>query len=419
MDVVATNVQVPGVVESGHSQYGHFLEKRPQTSFFSRCPFYTPPPFLPSPPSIVLKCPRLSQGQPTTSTPRQKARDMRSIVTRLSLITLLTTLCLHTQLACVAGHDWFTLPIRANNILIIDQTGYVSMNTQGLSVINMVDGSTFTQLAPDQSKGIASTDLIAHVGNTLIALDAYAPGNISTYDMSTPSAPTATGSVRTLTLDRFTHLHTTSSRLAVAGGTGPVKIWDVDSAGALKTLATISSSNEQNVVHLSEKKDQIYIFGPLATNSFGLRIVALPPTESAPKEVSQLAIDGAGNTKGSILPVHLAVSAHEVEDTLLVAFAKGLAIIDVKDPTTPTLLKTLDLKLQATAMTVYGKKAYVVGTASTPTLVTIDISAPSAPTILEESTLPSNCKPVSVTVSDQYIAIAGHDTGLYMKRIVH
>jgi hypothetical protein len=126
---------------------------------------------------------------------------------------------------------------------------------------------------------------------------------------------------------------------------------------------------------------------------FGLSILRVDSAPSGIATLGTLEIRGAGFTRGGMKPANFPIEAAWLgTDTVLVAFAQGLAVVNVAVPTSPRIESVLDLGGPAVNVDASGRLAAVSVAGPRPRLVLLDFTGTGGPTLraipLAPGTLP-------------------------------
>jgi len=138
----------------------------------------------------------------------------------------------------------------------------------------------------------------------------------------------------------------------------------------------------------------------VAAGSAGLQVVSLSPNRTAPSIATSLAIPGNAND--------VAVAGNVA---YLAMGSSGLATVDVTNPLAPRLLGTIALAGNALDVAPRGTIAYVANGSS---LVVVDVTNPASMTILKSLPLTGTIWGVDVDADRHLAAVAGGGSGLYV-----
>jgi hypothetical protein len=141
-------------------------------------------------------------------------------------------------------------------------------------------------------------------------------------------------------------------------------------------------------------------FAFVAAGASGLQVVNVPPDRTQPSVVSSLAITGNANDvalAGNIAYVAMGTS--------------GLAAVDVTNPLTPKLLGTVSTGGNALDVAPRGTTVYV---ANGNSLVLVDVTSPSAMTVIKSLPLAGTIWGVDIDADRHLAAVAAGGSGVFL-----
>lgn len=125
--------------------------------------------------------------------------------------------------------------------------------------------------------------------------------------------------------------------------------------------------------------------------------------------LATIELDGAGFTRGGSKPANFPIEAAALgRDTVLVAFARGVAVIDVATPRAPQVHEIIDVGGPAVSVDVRDGLALVAVAGRTPALVLFDFSTRRERVIA----LPPGTFPAGVALTALSSAVAARDRGV-------
>jgi len=260
----------------------------------------------------------------------------------------------------------------AGNVVARGALVYATLAEDGIAVIDGTSGQTRASVAPPADQSI---DDLALSGDLLFALDARPPGHLSVYTLADPEHPRLLGSPRDVPVGPFSGVSARDGWCVVSGGTSKLTLWKYAPSGALTgPLATADLGRGQPDVLLGSG-GVLYVSTHYWGPYFGLDIARFDTAQHRIEALGKLPLSGAGFTTGGAKPANFPIEAALLgTDTLLVASARGLDVIDVR---VPRLLTTIDLGGPAVNVDVDARMAAVVVGGGAPALVFLDFTTDS------------------------------------------
>lgn len=250
---------------------------------------------------------------------------------------------------------------------------FVTLGEDGFAVVDPVTGAILSAMSPPAGAG--SVDDIAVAGDLLFALDARPPGYLAVYALEDVRQPRQIGPARSVPVGPFSGVAAAAGMCIVSGGTSALTLWRYDDRGVLEgPVDSGDYGRGQPDVLLSAAEPlaivSTHYWGPY----FGLDVVRYD-TAGRLDLLAELELAGAGFTAGGAKPAGfpLAIAALH-PGTVLVAYGRGLGIIDLADAMHPRLLRTLALDGPAVSLAVQGSTALVAVAGSRPALVLLDFA---------------------------------------------
>jgi hypothetical protein len=314
----------------------------------------------------------------------------------------------------LAGCNWLSLaanaltyetlgPGDAGNIVTRDSVAYVTLADSGLAVVDASSGRRIALVAP--ASGTGSVDDVALDGELLFALDARPPGALSVWSLRDPRHPSRLGPPVNVPVGPFSGVSARLGMCIVSGGTSELTAWRYDAAGVLEAAGVLDLGRGQ--------PDVLVASGTLAFVSshywgpyFGIDVVRRDGTLLSRSATLELA--GAGFTTGGAKPANFPIELALLDSaTLLVAYARGLAVIRVAPQRTLSLVEVVDVGGPATSVDAAGHIAVVAIGGRDPgvAFVTFDTSVPVSSRV-RRVTLPAGTNPTGVALSTRNASVA-------------
>jgi hypothetical protein len=298
----------------------------------------------------------------------------------------------------------------AGNVAARGALVYATLAEAGIVVIDGTTGQTLATVAPPDSQSI---DDLAIADGLLFALDARPPGHLSVYSLADPAKPRLLGVSREVAVGPFSGVSAMGGLCVVSGGTSQLTLWRYDSSGALTgPVATADLGRGQPDVLLSTG-GVLYVSTHYWGPYFGLDVARFDAAHNRIELLAKLPLPRAGFTTGGAKPANFPIeSALLGSDTLLVASARGLDVVDVHTPAQPRLITTIDLGGPAVNVDVDRQNAAVVVGGDTPALVYLDLAATSP--LQHRVELPVGTIPTGVALGGPRAAVAAGSTGVVL-----
>lgn len=256
-------------------------------------------------------------------------------------------LLLLSTLAVAGGCQWISLARNAlsyhttlrgesANLALHDSLAFVTLAEYGFAIVDVRSGRTLvTQPAPEGSE---SVDDVAVSGHLLFVLDARPPGHLSILSLRDPLHPNLTAT-RDVAVGPFSGVSASGGMGIVSGGTSEMTVWRYDDGGRLEgPVASADLGRGQPDVLLSRGGDIAFVSTHYWGPHFGLDIVRYDSATRTLARLAKLEIEGAGFTSGGAKPANFPIEAAQLDDsTVLVAYARGLAVLDVSNPRAPRI----------------------------------------------------------------------------------
>lgn len=298
----------------------------------------------------------------------------------------------------------------AGNVAARGAFVYATLAEAGIVVVDGATGQALDTVAPPAGQ---SSDDLALTDDFLFALDARPPGHLSVYSLVDPAHPRLVGAVHEVAVGPFSGVSAAHGLCVVSGGTSQLTLWRYDSGGILTgPIATADFGRGQPDVLLGSR-GLLYVSTHYWGPYFGLEIARFDSAQARIEPLGKLPLPGAGFTTGGAKPANFPIeSALLGSDTLLVASARGLDVVDVHNPAQPRLITTIDVGGPAVNVDVDRHSAAVVVGGAAPTLAYIDFAVTSLPQ--RRVVLPVGTIPTGVALGGPRAAVAAGSTGVVL-----
>ena len=298
----------------------------------------------------------------------------------------------------------------AANLVTRGSVVYATLAEDGLAVIDASTGDRLATLVAPQG---GSIDDIASAGDLLFALDARPPGHLSVYSLADPIAPRLLGPPREVPVGPFSGVSAANGLVVVSGGTSQLTLWRYDARGSVTgPVATADFGRGQPDVLLTDD-GVLYVSTHYHGPYFGLDVARFDMATSRIVPVATLPLARAGFTTGGARPANFPIeSALLGRDTVLVASARGVDVIDVRVPGSPTLLETIEVDGPAVNVDVAGAAAAVTIAGEAPALLWLDFT--TQPLGRQRLALPVGTFPAGVALGPARAAVAAGKAGVLL-----
>ena len=130
--------------------------------------------------------------------------------------------------------------------------------------------------------------------------------------------------------------------------------------------------------------------------------------------LSEVRLDGAGFTAGGARPANFPIDVATLgTDTLLVAFARGVAVIGISSPVAPHVLHVIDVRGKAVSIDTRGRTAAVAVAGPNPAVVILEFSG-VAPPVTKQIALPPGTNPAGIAFTGARVAVAARNRGVLL-----
>jgi len=312
------------------------------------------------------------------------------------------------------GYGAFTYPTtqpgESANVALKGDHAYVTRGSAGIEVLDL--GTTPRSRVVPLPAGVDSADDLAVAGALLFVLDARPPGHLSVFTLADPAAPRLVGAPVAVDVGPFSGVTAAAGRVIVSGGTSRLTLRSYDAAGRLgDEIATADLGRGQPDVLLDAGGELAFVsthdWGPY----FRLALIRTTLQPPAITEAGALPLDTYGFTPGGARPASFPIEAASEGSLLYIAFAGGLGIVDVTDPSAPKLLALADPGVQPVNVDVRDGIAAVVGSQPAPALVFVNVRDPAHPQVLQSFPLPEGSLATGVALTASRAVVAAHRRG--------
>jgi hypothetical protein len=323
--------------------------------------------------------------------------------------------------SATASCDWVALarnsltyrefdPGESSNLVGGERVLYAAVGN-ALAVVDARTGQTLSTIPPAEAS--ESVDDLALADGLLFLLDARAPGHLSVYSLDDPLRPRLLGPALPVPVGPFSGVSAGAGVCIVSGGTSALTLWRYDSGGvAAAPPVTTDLGRGQPDVLLGPDGRLAYVSTHFWGPYFGLGVLRYDPSGRRLERLAELELDGAGFTAGGAKPANFPIEAALLgRDTLLVGYARGVAVIDVRSPSHPRLIATLDVGGPAVNVDALGATVVVAVAGPHPALVLLDFSL-SPGTMVRRIPLDPGTFPAGVALTPTHAAVALGDRGV-------
>ena len=300
----------------------------------------------------------------------------------------------------------------AGNVAATDSIVYATQGAAGLVWLDSRTGKMLGSLQPPT--GSESIDDLAVDDNLLFALDANPPGHLAVFSFANPLQPALVSAPRLAAVGPFSGVSAADGVVMVSGGTSHLTVWQYDGEGHLRgPVATADLGRGQPDIIVAANGlayASTHYWGPY----FGLDILRYDSSGHVLSTLSELRLDGAGFTAGGAKPANFPLAAGMFgTDTLLIAFARGVAVVGISNPEAPRILRVIDVGGKAVSIDTRGTTAAVAVAAPNPAIVILEFSGAAAP-VTKRISLPPGTNPAGVAFSGTRVAVAARERGVLL-----
>ncbi|MEO9870790.1 hypothetical protein [Ekhidna sp.] len=300
-------------------------------------------------------------------------------------------------------------------VKVFDDLLMVAYGEGGLVISSENSGQILTQIFPPN--GMNSIDDFDVDGDLIFVLDSRGRDFMAVFSFDGNNVSLVSDPV-TVEGGPFNGISAVSGNLVVSGGTTFLNRFTYSEKGDVQGPISFGRDRGHPDVLLSTNGQAAFIstdFGiGLDIERFGVTSLFIGDELDIPYVISELGIAESGLTEGLTSPVGFPIQSVIYNDNLLVAHGGGLTIIDLIEDYVFGSNNMIDIGINAISVDVDSDIAYVIGYQETiPSLVRVDITDLSAPTIISTEALPTNGSiPTSVAVGTSNVYIAAGKAGL-------
>lgn len=301
----------------------------------------------------------------------------------------------------------------ATNVAIAGGTAWVARSASGLERLDLDSGASRRFRAPAPADRI---DDIAVADGLLFALDAAPPGNLLVFRVEADGSPRLLTST-VVPVGPFSGVAAAGGHVIVSGGTSRLTLRRYAIDGSLSPPATADFGRGQPDIALAGGGRVALVSTHVQGPRFGLTVADVESSPLALRERGYVELEGAGFTDGGFRPANFPLQSVAYGDHVLVAHGGGLSVLDAPAGAAPTLLATLPLPLQATAIAVDAgaRRAFVVGADPRPGLLEIDLEDPTAPRVVAQRALPADGSPCAIALQATHLVVALQGGGVHVE----
>ena len=286
---------------------------------------------------------------------------------------------------------------------------FLSLGEEGMLLYNLQTMGNLTMAPPEGTESIDDI-AVSDPDYLMFVLDADPPAYVTVFSIVDPINPELRYGPIPVEIERYAGIDASGGKLVIAGGHQPLTVREYiklpDSEEQFGELGDTISTMEYGVGLFDVTIDRLGEYAYVTTQfddeeTFGIVSISFAAFPLAPVIAREIILEGAGFTDGGLRPANFPVETAfysirdmdgtPLRDTLLIAYAGGLAFADITDPNTQLdIFRTMtieELGVVPVNVDAHNGRAVVVGSLPEPRLVLIDISDIDNPTILESTTL--------------------------------
>jgi len=332
-------------------------------------------------------------------------------------------LCLLAVLAC-PGCGWLCVAVHAagyrvtdtgeaGNVVVHGEVAYVTRAGLGLEIFDLEHGRQLAIIPPP--RGSESIDDVAVADGLLFLLDAGPPGHLSVYAADNRAAPALRAGPLEVPVGPFSGVSAAAGHVVVSGGTSALTLRTYAADGSLGAdVATGDFGRGQPDVLLAPDGHRAFVSTHFRGPHFGLTTAQITSAPLSIVKRSTIDLETIGFTAGGAKPANFPIETALAGDVLLVAYARGLALVGVSALDHPTILSEVRLAVQPVNVDVRDGVAAVVGSSPTPALVLLDIDNPAAPKVIRTVPLPEDADATGVAIGATRVVVAAGARGVLL-----
>jgi hypothetical protein len=302
----------------------------------------------------------------------------------------------------------------STNVTIAGGIAFVASSARGIERIDLGTGERRFLAPPAPADRI---DDVASADGLVFALDATPPGYLVVYRVADAGAMQRVA-ITAVPVGPFSGVAAGGGHVIVSGGTSELTLRRYDADGALSDPPFSGDFGRgQPDVVLADAGRVALVSTHVQGPRFGLTVADIVDAPLQLHERGYVELPGAGFTDGGFHPASFPLQAAALGRHVLVAHGGGLSVLDASPGQPPTLVGTTDIALAATAIAVDAERrlAFVAGASPRPELLTLDLSDPRAPRVLERKPLPSTGSPSSIAFDATHLVVALQDGGVHLQ----
>jgi hypothetical protein len=313
--------------------------------------------------------------------------------------------CAWISLAFHAAGYRVTRAGEAGNVVVHGELAYVTRAGQGLEIVDL-ERSQPPKIIPPPS-GSESIDDVAVAGGLLFLLDARPPGHLSVYSIAEPTAPSLRSGPVEVPVGPFSGVSAAAGHVIVSGGTSELTLRAYAPDGRLDTdVATADFGRGQPDILLAPDGKRAFVSTHFSGPHFGLTTVHVTSAPLSVTKGATMDLETIGFTAGGAKPANFPIETALAGDVLLVAYVRGLALVDVADLDRPKMLSEVALDVKPVNVDVRDGMAAVVGSSPKPMLLLIDVTNPAAPKVIRTVSLPEDSYATGVAIGATHVVVA-------------
>lgn len=298
-------------------------------------------------------------------------------------------------------------------VKVFDDLLLVAYGEGGLIISNETTGEVITQIFPP--RGMNSIDDFDKEGDLIFVLDSRGRDYMAVFSFDGNSVSLVNEPI-TVEGGPFNGISASNGNLVVSGGTTFLNRFKYSSNGKIEGPISFGRDRGHPDVLLSNDGQAAFLSTDFdgGVNGFGVTSLYIGDQLQIPFIASELRILESGITIGVTGPVGFPIQTTLYNDNLIVTHGGGITIINLIEGYIFGSNSTIDIGISGVTLAIDASMAYVIGYAEeTPTLVRVDLSDISNPSIISTVDLETNGSlPTSISVGSTEIYIAAGASGL-------
>ncbi len=298
----------------------------------------------------------------------------------------------------------------AGNVVVHGELAFVTRAGQGLEILDL-ERSQPLKIMPVPS-GSESIDDVAVADGLLFLLDARPPGHLSVYSIADPAAPLLRSGPIEVPVGPFSGVSAAAGYVIVSGGTSELTLRAYTPDGRLDAnVATADFGRGQPDVLLASDGHRAFVSTHFRGPHFGVSTVRVTSAPLSVMNGATMDLQTIGFTAGGAKPANFPIETALAGNVLLVAYVRGLALVDVSDLDRPKMISEVALDVKAVNVDVRDGVAAVVGSSPKPTLLLVDVNNPDAPQVIRTIPLPEGSYATGVAIGATHVVVAAGAKG--------